>query len=599
MWCRVWFCSLTRSAVYILYLWNWKCTGMYVCVPPQHHVTDSVGRGCPVPYPVYSPMTALAVVSSVKFIPEAHQKIQISMNTIVSVVVGFCLFLEVFGDASNNVYCPCTCGPVNSSTLYKCPSKRLFTQYEDQYIDIFEKQQVCNSCTQCTNRNTYNFMQDTPNPETYYYPLYIFLDSLLVLILVPVVLFFNINLASGLGHSLVFMYQVLVALYHIGTYNQYTDGCNMGNFGVLLVSGLPVLFNAPLQLWWPSQTLTHYSYGYVKILIAGVLVVVSFFLATCTQCPLQCCRSPWAKLRRAVRNWRERLLPQRSVLTGVCSVAILMYGSLVEVSFRLLFRCELVDYICHYTQYSPFDDSNNEKTTFCCRHDHTASSQTLCWNRDLPYFIPAYIFIGVAVLLSLPFFYRPGVPVLVSYLTRGRVQLPRLHKLAPLFDVFQGVYKPKMQFFAGLYLLYRIALWSVAAFASNDYKNTTFLSLSIVILAIHSLFQPFESRRHNYAETLLMVNVALITVVLGNYSRLFNYNTQIALTTLSFSMDIVLTSLPLLCVFAYYIYKIIRLYYHCYKRSVYQEIQPQGEGGEDEDNLQGERWEPPQNEVLN
>ena len=217
---------------------------------------------------------------------------------------------------------------------------------------------------------------------------------------------------------------------------------------------------------------------WLKVLIAGVLVAVSFFLATCTQCPLQCCRSPWAKLRRAVRNWREIHLPQRPVLTGVCSVAILMYGSLLEVSFRLLFRCELPDNICHncphYNSYYFNDVTYN--ATFCCMHDHTASSQSLCWGSEqhLPYFIPAWIMVGVAVLLSLPFFYRPGVPALASYLTRGRVQLPRLHKLAPLFDVFQGVYKPKLQYFTGLHLLYRIALWSAAAFAYNSCKTFFF-----------------------------------------------------------------------------------------------------------------------------
>ena len=86
------------------------------------------------------------------------------------------------------------------------------------------------------------------------------------------------------------------------------------------------------------------------------------------------------------------------------------------------------------------------------------------YKQYLPYYILAGIMVGVAILLSLPFFYRPGVPALASCLTGGRVQLPRLHKLAPLFDVFQGVYKPKMQFFTGLHLLYRVALWSAAAF---------------------------------------------------------------------------------------------------------------------------------------
>ena len=384
------------------------------------------------------------------------------------------------------------------------------------------------------------------------------------------------------------MYQILVALYHIPPYNQGYEGCTSGNLGILVVSGLPVLCNVPLLVFWHPQTLTHYSLGYVKVLIAVVLVAVSFFLATCTQCPLQCCRGPWAKLRRAVRNWRENNFPQRPVLTGVCSVAILMYGNLVEVSFRLLFRCELPDNMCHCTQYSNFNDMTYN-ATFCCMHDYTASSQSLCWGspQHLPYFIPAWISVGVAVLLSLPFFYHPGVPALASYLTRGRVQLPRLHKLAPLFDVFQGVYKPKMQFFTALHLLYRIALWSAAAFAYNSYKMFSFLLLSVIILAVHSLFQPFKNRRHTYVETLLMVNVVLIAVLYGLFLQLVNFGLEI------FSMVGILANLPLFCVVVYYTYKLIRRYC-CSRRREYHEIHAEGEVEEDDNHFQGERLEPPQ-----
>ena len=169
------------------------------------------------------------------------------------------------------------------------------------------------------------------------YILYILYDSLPVLILVPLILFFNINLASGPGHSLVFTFQVLVAVFHgvdlgISHYHHPLPyGYNPSGF--LLAFGPFVFFNDPLFFFWKPQTLTHYALGYVKILIAGVMVVLYLFLATCSQCPVQCCRSCWAKLHRSVRNWRERHLPQRPVFTGACSVAILMYGSLVEVSF--------------------------------------------------------------------------------------------------------------------------------------------------------------------------------------------------------------------------------------------------------------------------
>ena len=404
------------------------------------------------------------------------------------------------------------------------------------------------------------------------YILYIFLDSLTVLIWVPLILFFNIDLASGPGHSLVFMYQVLVALSTAGggpycppvLPGQTCRYDNLSNSGLLgmLVSGFLVFYNAVLKYFWHYPTvltITHYSLDYVKILIAGVLVAVSFFLTTCTQCPLQCCRSPWAKLRRAVRNWRERHLPQRPMLTGACSVAILMYGSLVEVSFRLLYKQVAVEELCHC--------SSNHSVSYLFCSEHTGSSDFLCWGspQHLPYFIPAWIMVGVAILLSLPFFYRPGVPALASYLTRGRVQLPRLHKLAPLFDVFQGVYKPKMQFFTGLHLLYRITLWSSIAFASNDSKLYIFLFVLTFVLTLHSLLQLFHNRMHNYLETLLLVHLIVIGVILVTFSN-YVISPSVLLISRGSSYDLfhfmipVLVNLPPLCIVVYWVYRFIR---HC------------------------------------
>ena len=467
------------------------------------------------------------------------------------------------------------------------------------------------TCDRYSNNNSLGFIlprMDSPeccgiahgsSSNTFYttiggYILYIFLDSLPVLILVPLILFFNINLASGPGHSLVLTFQVLVAVFH--SVKNVLHGLVASS--ALFVIGPLVFFNEPLLLW-SSQNLTHYALGYVKILIAGVMVVLYLFLATCSQCPVQCCRSCWAKLRRSVRNWRDRHLPQRPVFTGACSVAILMYGSLLEVAFGLLFRWELSNEVC--LGRGLFDGI----TTVCFWCVYTASSQPLLWGSSdhLPYFILGCIMVIIAVLLSLPFFYHPGVPALVSYLTRGRVQLPRLHRVRPIFDLFQGVYKPRMQFFTGLHLLYRVAIWSAVAFTPNDTKLYALSCLWLVILGILSLFQPFESRRHNYLEGLLMVNVALVGVSLNKTDFAQptegDNSTNNSLNLFSQSVAGILANLPLFCVVVYYLYKFFR--WCCCsvrRRSGYAEIQAQGDEDEMEESYQGERWEPPNNENL-
>ena len=415
-----------------------------------------------------------------------------------------------------------------------------------------------------------------PGESTGHYVLYIVLDSLPVLILVPLILFFNINLASGPGHSLVFTYHILVALSGVinpSCASTIPTGCGYTELlkwvhSALLVSGMvTAFFTTPLQMLFgynPSMLL--YALGYVKILIAGVMVVLYLFLATCSQCPVQCCRSCWAKLRRSVRNWRERHLPQRPVFTGVCSVAILMYGNLVSVTFRLLFREEMLEQVCSCNGIYGYFSYN-----YGICSEHAGSSDALCWKsfHHYFYFLIACIFIGVAVLLSLPFFYHPGVPALVSYLTRGRVQLPRLHRVRPIFDLFQGVYKPKMQFFAGLHLLYRIILWSVMALSSNEHKLFIFLLVLTVILAVHSMFQPFEDRTHNYLEALSLVNVTFIVVILVTFSHYVispSFRTNKAEYDSYRIIVLVLVNLPLVCAVVYSVYRLISRCLCCHRR---------------------------------
>ena len=488
------------------------------------------------------------------------------------------LFLSVLFSVCGVVCCGSFCNSVPGVFGYCYPvnfTSRIVPPSNSVVCDVINSK-YCNHET---------FVASDTNPSDYFF--YIFLDSLPVLILVPLILFFNINLASGPGQSLVFMYLSLVALNTAGG-GPYcppvlpSTGCkydNLSNWGLLslLVAGFLVFYNAPLKYFLHTPTvvtITNLSLDYVKILIAGVMVVLYLFLATCSQCPVQCCRSCWAKLRRSVRNWRERHLPERPVFTGACSVALLMYGMLVQVSFRLLYKQVAFEEVCVCTS------DNTHRYAFCS--EHTGTSDFLCWGSPahMPYFVIAWIFIGVAVLLSLPFFYHPGVPALVSYLTRGRVQLPRLHRLEPLLDVFQGAYKPKRQFFSGLHLLYRIGLFSTVAFGVGHSDSVSiFLFVSITILTVHSVCQPYKNSMNNYLETLLLVNTTLVNVSVVTFP-----------TWAVFSLVPLLVNFPLLCVIIHYLRKFTSRFC-CSQQKMYGGLMSERDLGES-DSFVEDRWVP-------
>ena len=80
------------------------------------------------------------------------------------------------------------------------------------------------------------------------------------------------------------------------------------------------------------------------------------------------------------------------------------------------------------------------------------------------------------------------------------------------------IYKPKLGFFAALPLLYCFVIWFLfsalsAELGRNDILTVITLAF-IVILAIHSLVQPYSNPKHNYIETLYLVNLVLISMML-------------------------------------------------------------------------------------
>ena len=124
----------------------------------------------------------------------------------------------------------------------------------------------------------------------------------------------------------------------------------------------------------------------------------------------------------------------------------------------------------------------------------------------------------LTLLLSLPLplllLYYPAVPALMKHVTDR--SLPIIcHKLAPVFDVFQSAYKPKLRFFAAFPLFYRILIWvifSTLFTVERSYRQAIISFALVIILAIHSVVQPYKNPMHNYIETLYLVNLVILSM---------------------------------------------------------------------------------------
>ena len=314
-----------------------------------------------------------------------------------------------------------------------------------------------------------------------------------VIVLVPIILLFNFNLASGPKQAFVFFYQCLPLTSPI------SYSFNPGMFYIWSSGGMGdiVTLHSPVELlFWPKTSFTapYRILEYNKIFFAILSVLLVLFLVKCSWCPLRKCRLPWAKTRRAVRNFREKHVPNSTILQGICSVVVLVYGNLVATSFTLLLQSE----------------------EFCI--NQTGECPRLCV--DVPYDSQQYkLYLAVSssvlvLLLPLPLslIYYPTIPALFHKLTKR--SLPRFPKLDPVFDVFQGVYKDKMRWFAGVHFLYIYLLWGVNAFVNKIWRKQFYLLCTLAIItATQSALQPFKKKAHNYIQTLILLNLVLQAIL--------------------------------------------------------------------------------------
>ena len=341
-------------------------------------------------------------------------------------------------------------------------------------------------CTVKRNLTLLSVLNIGPLP----FPVFIILDLAPLIVYFPVLIIFNFNLASGPGQSFLFFYHALAVVLEP----------NFPVGGSDIYWGLLTMQSPIIDLIFP-RTLPYIALQYCKLAAVLVAIVMTIVLVKCIHCPCASWRHPWAKLRRSVRNFREKHALKGTVLNGLCSIGILTYAFVIQQSFSIL------------------------RPASCCPNS-SAATYCLYYCTELEYgdyrfslFVAAAVFsIALALLLPLLLLYYPCGPALMQRVTERSPQFVTCHKLAPVLDVFQSAYKPKLRFFAALPLLYRFVIWFLfstlsAVLVQND-RSIVLTFVFIVILAIHSLVQPYRKPKHNYIETLYLVNLVLISMTL-------------------------------------------------------------------------------------
>ena len=348
-------------------------------------------------------------------------------------------------------------------------------------------------------------------------PVFISLDLAPLIVYFPVLIFFNINLASGPGQSFLFFYHAVSVL------------------GSDVLWGF-LTMQSPFSTQLFPRTLPYIGLQYLQLLVVVMAIVMTIVLVKCIHCPCASWRHPWARLRRSARNFREKHAQKGTVLNGLCSIGIVTYGFVIQQTFSVLTPSRCCPGGADYCSY------------YCTELEYGKDAYHL----PLGLIWAAAVFsIALALLLPLLLLYYPCGPALMQRVTKRSPQFVTCHKLAPVLDVFQSAYKPKLRFFAALPLLYRFVIWFLYSMLLAVRKTSDTLIVItfvfIVILAIHSLVQPYRDPKHNYIETLYLVTLVLISLLA--YINFSLYNIWLTYATYP------LIFLPMLVCVVYFFWK--------------------------------------------
>ena len=368
---------------------------------------------------------------------------------------------------------------------------------------------------------------------------YILTEVFPMVVFFTIIIVFDVHFTSGTANGFIFYCQILdiLSINGRGTLipSPLIDKLSIVYKTVYSLFSLDFLNNDNFSycLWPDAKIQQVLSFNYVTTAIAFLLVMALVVAMR------YCCYNALSKIKR-------QMSLKESVVHGLTTFLIMSYTQCAKVSFQILTPQDI------YGQGGKVA----RKVTFYGGIEYFGDAHKC-------HAVLAVIFLMLVVITPplVLILHRPYLLLLeaLGYSEHHTLNLPII-KLKPLLDSFHNCFKPHLQFFASMYLLYRIVFLIVYVTAHN--LNNFYMVMEAVIimmLGVHSLAQPYEKWSHNITDTLIFVNLASINAI---SMYLWITHSRTAPTTVIRSLEwirLILVYLPLLVVCLYIVKRITRL----------------------------------------
>ena len=367
-----------------------------------------------------------------------------------------------------------------------------------------------------------------------------------------IVIIFDIHFTSGSLNSLLFYVQMIDALVievkgiiQPHQVVKYLIKANQLIYGIFNLNFFTSDINAlSFCMWSTASTLDILAFKYVSITYSLILIIVTIVLMKfCNPLVINC------RKLCILRKNRERYSAKTSIIHGLVAFLVICYAQSTYVSISILTPGHI----------HSIGSSTSHHVTTVVYHD---GDMPFMKKQHLKYAIPAIIFtiiftiIPPLLLIVYPLCYKVFALLRLqeSFCMRIMCLLIPLEKLKPFFDSFQGCFKDKYRFFAGLFFIYRLLALTNYAVTDSLTLFYTLLEIQLVItLIIHAVVQPYKQRWHNIIDILLLGLLALINAMtMYNYQNAYRdrvrFKTEINLVS---ACQVFFAFLPLICLSVY------------------------------------------------
>lgn len=377
---------------------------------------------------------------------------------------------------------------------------------------------LCGDCARnhgvAINVRAFQFHCINCSDTKYSWLIYLSSEFLPLTIFFIIILFFDINLHSGVTSSIILYFQVFDVLRIVSE-----DELRPPPYSSGLIRAIQFLYNI-WNLQFFGSLLSPYCLANhlttMDILLinyaSGLYPFLLFFIVYLLNNLSFACWSESDRLSRLRHYFRRcwyhlkwHVAVKKSIVSGLATVWTLTFTKLALISFLIMSRTSLNGTpVATYQGTMPF-----------------------LKGQHLQYAIPANIILVLFVYLpAMSLLCYPLIPQLMGRLRRViPLDNYRLYhkissclgrpfiKLKPIIDCFQGSYKPHREFFAGLLFWYRLIIFIVFAYSVQSDTYFWNITISLAFLVIVGVAQPFKKSRDNIVMVLSVANIIMISVL--------------------------------------------------------------------------------------